>query len=114
MPRDTDHVADIVSAARWIQSYVSGVSREQFDNEPMRQDAVLRQIMIIGEAIRRLSEDFRVAHADIPWRDIVAMRNVVIHAYDRVDLDELWRVANREVTALADSLEPLLPPPPED
>lgn len=69
MPRDTDHVADIVSAARWIQSYVSGVSREQFDNEPMRQDAVLRQVTIIGEAIRRLSDDFRLAHADIPWRD---------------------------------------------
>lgn len=114
MPRDTDHVADVVAAARWIESYASGVSREQFDNEPMRQDAVLRQVTIIGEAIRRLSEDFRLGHANIPWRDIVAMRNVVVHAYDRVDLDELWRVANREVPALADSLEALLPPPPGD
>jgi len=80
---------------------------------PRDGDHVLRQVTIIGEATRRLSEDFRFAHADSPWRDIVAMRNVVVHAYDRVDLDELWRVANREVTALADSLEALLPPPPE-
>jgi len=113
MRRDTDHLADIIAAGRAIQSYAAGISRELFDEEPMRQDAVLRQITIIGEAVGRLSEDFRLAHAEIPWRDIIGMRNIVVHAYDRVDVDELWRVVHRDVADLLGSVTLLLPPRPD-
>ena len=115
MSRDTDHVSDIVSAARWIELYVAEVSAEEFAGDPMRQDAVVRQITIIGEAARRLSEDFRLAHSEIPWREIIGMRNMAVHAYDRIDVGEVWRVACHDVTELVESLTPLLPPlPPPD
>ena len=66
----------------------------------MAQDAVLRNLEIIGEASRRLDQTFRNAHPEIPWRDIAGLRNVLIHDYPGVNLAEVWRICQRDVPEL--------------
>ena len=72
------------------------------------QDAVLRRIMIIGEAAKRLSEDFRQQRSSVPWREIIGMHNIVTHDYDSVDLDEVWKVINIDLPKLLKYVQPLI------
>jgi len=70
--------------------------------------------MIIGEAARRISEDLKQEHPEIPWRKIIAQRNVLIHEYDDIDYKEIWEVATFHLHKLIDQIKPLIPPlPPE-
>lgn len=71
--------------------------------------ALVRLIEIIGEAANRTSESFRAAHASIPWRDIIAMRNRVIHGYDSVDLKVVWDVIHHDLPPLIEQLEAIVP-----
>ena len=64
----------------------------------MRTSAIIRQLGIVGEAVSKLSPEFRSAHPEIPWRDIIAMRNILIHAYRHVDLDKVWVAVSQDVT----------------
>ncbi len=81
----------------------------------MCNSAVMYQIGVIGEAASRLSDEFRASHPTVPWRKIVGMRNVLMHAYHRVDLSEVWRVTTQELPSLIVALDALLPPlPPDD
>jgi uncharacterized protein with HEPN domain len=73
------------------------------------QSAVLHQLMVLGEAVRRLSPEFRNSHPDIPWALIAGMRDKLIHAYDAVDLEEVWRTGEKDVPELLRFVEPLLP-----
>jgi len=93
MSRDLDYATDILAAARLALSYVARVAYEDFITDTMRQDAVVRELLIVGEAAKRLSDEFKVLHPDIPWRQMAGMRDILVHAYDHVDLDEVWRVA---------------------
>jgi uncharacterized protein with HEPN domain len=79
----------------------------------MLRAAVERNLEIIGEAARRLSEELRQEHSEIPWRRIIALRNVLIHEYDDIDLKEIWEVASFHVPRLIDQVRPLIPPIPE-
>ena len=66
--------------------------------------------MVIGEAVKRLSPEFRQAHMDIPWSAIAGMRDHLIHGYDIVDMEEVWKTATVDVPDLLTALEPLVPP----
>ena len=114
MQRDADSVADIVIAARRAIGYVGELSRSDLEDDELRSSAVIRQLEIVGEAASRVAEDFRKAHPDVPWRKMVGMRNILIHAYNRVDLAEVWSVVVDEFPTMIKALEALLPPPPED
>jgi len=74
----------------------------------MRLDAVLYEIVVLGEAARRLSEEIRAAHPEVPWREIIGMRSIVTHGYDQVDDDELWQVIERDLPDLMLKLEKIL------
>ena len=106
--RDPSCLADIMGAARQIAAFIGGVDKAAFLEDPMRQSAVVRQLEIIGEATKRLSEQFRADHPSIPWRAMAGMRDILIHAYDHVDPNEVWKAASVSVPALLESLEPLL------
>lgn len=107
MSRDAAIVLDICKAAELIGEFVHGLDRAAFEKDVKTQSAVLHQIMVLGEAATRLSESFRDALAEIPWRLMIGMRNRLIHGYDDVDLDEVWATATRDVPALLRGLSRL-------
>ncbi len=110
MPHDDlVSVTDIVVACRRVRDFTRGVSQEQFNNDSEKQSAVLYQIAVMGEATRRLSPTFIDANSRVPWADIAAMRNRLIHKYDDIDLELVWDTATVHVAELLRVLEPLLP-----
>ena len=76
----------------------------------MRRSAIIHQLLIIGEATKQVSDQFRDAHPDIPWRRMAGMRDRLIHDYRQVDLDIVWRTATEMIPDLIRQVEPLVPP----
>jgi uncharacterized protein with HEPN domain len=109
MPRDEAVLLDIARAARLVLEFKEGLGKAAFLQDLKTQSAVLHQLMVMGEAVKRLSPDFRAEHPEIPWPLIAGMRDNLIHGYDIVDLDEVWRTAETDVPELLRLIEPLLP-----
>lgn len=98
---------DILDAITAIQRYeVRG--RSAFDNEELIQTWMVHHLQIIGEAAGRLGSGFHLAHPQLPWPAIVAMRNVLVHDYFGIDLEEVWRTVERDLPTLKESVESLL------
>ena len=114
MSKDNAYLEDILEAAKAIRRFTDGVSREAFKTNEEKYEAVNRKLEIIGEAARRLSPAARNLFPEIPWRLVTAMRNILIHDYDDVDLDVVWDTIQRDVPPLIERLEKHLsanPPP---
>ena len=75
------------------------------------QSAVMHQLLILGESVKRLSEALRDSHPEIPWRLIAGMRDHLFHGYDIVDLDEVWKDVTDDIPAFLEAIHPLVPPP---
>jgi uncharacterized protein with HEPN domain len=108
--RDPAYLAHMLEAITRIQRYMGRTRRAGFLRDALLQDAVIRNIEIIGEAASRLSPEFTARHAEIPWRDIVGMRHRLIHGYLKVNVDTVWEVVERDLPALAPGLRALLGP----
>jgi uncharacterized protein with HEPN domain len=91
--RDQERLEDILEHTRLIRRHTGG-GREVLDDE-VTQAAVTRWIEIIGEAAGAVSAELRVAYSEVPWRDLVGMRNILVHAYRRVNLNLVWRAVER-------------------
>lgn len=115
-PSDPAYLWDMLEAARReVQIFTTGVSYEQYMENRVLQRAVERQLEIIGEAARRVSETFREAHPEIPWQPIISQRNVISHKYGEIKHERIWEVVDVHLPALILMLEPLIPPiPPEN
>lgn len=107
MKDESVYLRHIRDAVRKIESYTAG-GRRVFFQESIVQDAVIRNLEIIGEAVRHLSPEFRKRHPGVPWRSITALRNVLIHEYFGVDLEIVWRVVQRRLPTLRRHVERLL------
>ena len=117
MSKDNALLDDIREAAKAIQRFTTGVSLDQFKANEEKYEAVNRKFQIIGEASRRLSPEARSVFPEIPWRLITAMRNIIVHDYDDVDLHMVWDTANNNSPSLIKRLEAYLaahPPPDSD
>ncbi len=112
MQRDDSYLVDMLLAARTVLEYTDGVTWEGFEGNRILQDAVKHQVQVIGEAARTLSPEFREAHAEIPWRDIIGMRNRLVHHYFAIVLAILWEVVQHDIPALVEQLRPFVPPGP--
>lgn len=106
MSRDPATVADILAAAARIARFLAGTTLEGFSDDEKTRSAVLHELLVIGEASNRLSPAFRDANPSIPWRQVAGMRDKLIHAYDAVDVQEVWRTATVDVPVLAATLTP--------
>jgi uncharacterized protein with HEPN domain len=113
MDRDPGSVLDIVLACRRLRSFVADRTFDQLQSDEVLQYAVLHATALIGEASSRLSPEFRQAHSEVPWGDIIGTRNRIIHGYENVKLDIVWEIATTKAGQLLEKLEPLLPQPPE-
>ena len=112
--RDRPSLEDMLRASRKVREYAAGTTRESLPTVPMRLDAVLYEIVELGEAARRLSPEIRTAHPEVPWREIIGLRSVITHGYDQIDDDELWRVIERDLPDLLSKLESILAHSPPD
>lgn len=113
-PRDAASLHDVLEAAARIHQYVAAATFEQYLQQPMLRDAVERCLEIIGEAVRRLSPEFRDSVPGVPWRKIMATRHILAHDYDEVNHETVWRIATVHVPELVEQVHPLLAPPPPD
>lgn len=109
MPRDEAALLDVYQAALDVLEFKGDLDEEAFMDDRRTQSAIVHQLLIIGEATKRLSEDFREAHPSIPWSSMAGMRDRLIHDYNNVDLEEVWRTADRDVPKLLGKIETLLP-----
>jgi len=112
--RDLAVVVDIVNAGRQILQFVEGMDVEGFRRDPKTSSAVILQFLIIGEASKRLSDGFHAEHSEIPWSEIVRMRDLLIHHYRRTDLRQVWSTVQTDLAPLLAALEPLVDRPREE
>src|SRR5687768_17079790 len=110
--RDVAWLADMLAAAQAVRAFVAGRSFEQYDADLFFRSAVERQVEIIGEAARGLSDAFKAAHPEIPWRPIMAQRHRLAHEYGDIDNRLIWHVATVHIPELIVQITPLIPPAP--
>ncbi len=92
-----EHILECIDL---IEQYVEGTTRERFLDSTQLQDAVIRRIEIIGEAIKNVPPQMKDRYPDIPWKRIAGMRDILIHEYFGVDLNLTWKVATAELDEL--------------
>jgi uncharacterized protein with HEPN domain len=109
MERDLATLLDIARAARLVVEFTRGMDKPVFLEDFKTQAAVLHELMVVGEAVKRLSSEFCARHPQIPWTLMAGMRDKLIHGYDIVDLEEVWRTVEVDVPVLRAQIEPLLP-----
>jgi uncharacterized protein with HEPN domain len=101
---DTVYLRHILDAITTIQEYLQGANEEKFKATRLLQDGVIRQIEIIGEAIRHMSRNIRKAYPEIPWQDIAGMRDKLIHDYFGVDIEKVWDTAQEDLPVLKEQV----------
>lgn len=108
MRHDGAYVQDILHAAKSASSFTASLTEQEFYASALHQSAVIRQLEIIGEAAKKVSEETRAAHPNIPWKKMAGLRDVLIHAYDTVDEKMVWRLLNEDVPKLITALEAII------
>ncbi len=108
MPTEQELIVSIVAAAREAHQIASAYSLDRLERDRVLELALTKLVENVGEAARQLSDESRAKAADIPWRDIVAMRHRLVHDYGNVSLEILWEVVTVDCAALVQALEPLL------
>lgn len=106
--RDKGRLVDIIQAAENIISFTKGHSLGELSVDKLRYFAVVKNVEIIGEAAYMLSADFKDTHTDIPWKDMIKMRHVLVHGYASVLPELLWQTALEDVPKLKVQIEDLL------
>jgi uncharacterized protein with HEPN domain len=109
MPRDSSvYLEDIVTAAERIAAYAADHTRESFGNDAKTIDAVVRNLEIIGEAVKQVPAEVRQQAPDIEWAKIAGLRDILIHAYFNVDLEIVWDVITNKLPTFAQKVKALL------
>ena len=109
MPRDMAYLLDILLHAKDARDFTTGMDKETFFLDHKCQYAVIRCFEVIGEAVKRLSHEVQKTYPDIPWSKMAKMRDLLIHAYNRVDLDEVWDTVQNDIPTLISALERIIP-----
>ena len=104
MKDDPTNLEDVRIAANKVQAFISNVSHDKFLKNDLVQSAVIRQLEIMGEAVKRLSPEFRADYPSIPWQRIAGLRDRLIHAYDDVNMEQVWIIATHDVPDLLKKL----------
>ncbi len=105
---DITYLGDVLDAIKRIEGYLRRVDKEDFEGNLMMQDAVMHQIEIIGEASNNVSEEFQEKHPELPWFQMRAMRNKIVHDYREVNLNVIWDTAKNDLPPLKKQIRKLL------
>jgi uncharacterized protein with HEPN domain len=112
MPRDEATLLDIVTAARLAIEFRGELDKDAFLADLKTKAAVLHELLVLGEAVKRLSPSFRSKVPEVPWSLIAGMRDVLIHHYDVVDPEEVWKAVTVDIPRVLESLKPFVPDEP--
>lgn len=107
-PDNTVFLQDIADSCRKVIQFSKGMSYPQFAVDERTVSAVVRELSVIGEAARRVTDDFRTAHPQVPWEKIFGMRNRLVHEYMGVQLPIVWQTANEDIPQLKRIVEGIL------
>lgn len=108
--RDLAYLWDMRDAARSIVRFIERTTLESFTANDLLRYAVERQLILVGEAARRVSPEFQASHPELPWREIIGQRNILIHQYGEIRAELVWLVATTDLPRLIGQLDALLPP----
>jgi uncharacterized protein with HEPN domain len=106
--RDRDFLRDILEAAHRIERYTEGMTYEAFLRDTKTQDAVIRNLEIVGEATKNLSAEVREEHHDLPWRGMAGVRDRLIHDYFGINLDVVWQIITNELPQAVGQIERII------
>lgn len=110
MKSDKERFLDILEAIARIEKYAKK-GRKAFERDELLQTWIVHHLQIIGEAARKLSDASRKAAPDIPWPQIIAMRNILVHDYFGVDIEEVWAAVEKDVPVLKRKIRPIVGKP---
>ena len=102
------YLHDIIQAIETIKRYMKDIDFESFNNNSEKQDAVIRQLQIIGEASNHIDKTIMDKIDEVRWREIIGMRNILIHNYDSADTEEIWNVYKNDLDILQKSIQKFL------
>jgi uncharacterized protein with HEPN domain len=109
--RLADYLRHIIDAVGRVRSYTAGLTEDDFLRSPLIQDAVIRNLEVVGEACRNVLQhhgEFAAAHDEVPWRSPYEMRNALTHGYFNVDLIQTWATVRRDLPAIEVQVQALL------
>ena len=96
------HILDSINA---IEDFSKGMSRKELSSNRMKQSAIVREIEVIGEAVKNISDNLKENYSSVPWKEIVGTRDKMIHHYFGVDLDIIWNMVKKDLPKLKLSME---------
>ncbi|AOT70559.1 HepT-like ribonuclease domain-containing protein [Geosporobacter ferrireducens] len=94
------YIEDIITAIGKIRKYTTGMSKEDLIRNELVQDAVIRNLEVIGEAVKKIPDDIRINYKDIPWKKIAGLRDILIHEYFGVNMNIVWDVIENKLQPL--------------
>lgn len=106
--RDQDYLNDICEAIQRVVSYTEEMTDEQFINDTRTQDAVVRNLEVIGEATKNLSARIKRTYVHIPWKSLAGVRDKMIHHYFGIQYEIVWTIAKEELPGLLPQIEDIL------
>lgn len=112
MSLDDAPLLDILLAVDQALAFVQGYDAAAFHADKRTRWAVYSQIILIGEGVGRISNDFRQQHTAIPWSDMIGMRHRLVHGYDKIRWDRVWDTVVSDLPKLKTAIEPLIPKEP--
>ncbi len=109
MKRDlTLFLKDIIEHIDEIRSFTKDISKSSFMQNKEKQNAVIRSIEVIGEAVKNVPDSFRKKYPEIPWSEIAGTRDIITHGYFRIDLDAVWNVVQKDISVLRKQIEDII------
>lgn len=110
MQRDRQFLLDMLQSAELIITYTNQCDKDEFINNIQLQDSVIRRLLVIAEAAKRISEATKETLTNISWKEINGMRNRLVHEYDDINLDIVWDVIQLEIPPIISELKRRIPP----
>jgi uncharacterized protein with HEPN domain len=107
MRNERERLFDILEAIERIEKYAM-LGKSAFENDELVQNWMVNHISVIGEACRTIPEEFRAEYSGVPWADIIAMRNLLVHHYFGIDTDAVWMVVERDIPELKMNIQLIL------
>ncbi len=102
------YIGDILESIEKIERYVKGFTEKNFYQDSQLQDAILRRLEIMGEAVKNISQNFRIKYPEIPWKNIAGLRDVLTHEYFGVNLKRVWKIIKEDLPELKEKISKIL------